>query len=97
MRERLEAACRDLAYAARTLGRQPGFASVVIVTLALGIGANATMFGVVDRLLLRPPPHIARAHEVLEIGHVGEYNRAETITTALHYPLYARLRAAEQG
>ena len=45
----------DLRYAMRGIRRQPGFASVIVVALALGIGANATMFGIVDRLLFRPP------------------------------------------
>ncbi len=46
----------DLRYALRGLKRSPAFTATVIVTLALGLGANATMFGVVDRLLFRPPP-----------------------------------------
>ena len=46
---------QDLGYAFRGFRRQPGFALMVILTLGLGIGANATMFGVVDRLLIRPP------------------------------------------
>jgi predicted permease len=58
---------RDLAFAFRGMRRSPGFALTVILTLGLAIGANATMFGIVDRLLLRPPSHIAapeRVHRV---------------------------------
>lgn len=44
--------------AVRSLYRSPGLTLAIVVILALGIGANAVMFGVVDRLLLSPPQHV---------------------------------------
>lgn len=77
----------------RTARRYPGFTVGVVATLALGIGANATMYDVVDRLLLRPPMHIQNPDGVRRV--FVERRRPSTggmfLSGGLTYPDYVDL------
>jgi predicted permease len=55
---RLEQVAQDVGYAVRGLRARPAFTLGVVITIALGIGANATMFGIIDQLFFRPPPFL---------------------------------------
>jgi predicted permease len=89
----LDAIRQDLRYALRGLRSRPGFAAAIVVTLGLGIGANAAMFGIVDRLLFRPPPLLKdpdTAHRIYlyrvfrdteRPGSVSQYARYRDIAT----------------
>src|SRR3712207_4170023 len=91
--ELLDAIRQDLTYAVRQLRRSPGFALAAVTTLALGIGANATMFGVIDRLLLRPPAHVADPARVLYLSYLRTMDDGSTYDQeSLSYALYRDIR-----
>jgi putative ABC transport system permease protein len=72
----LELVFKDLRHAARRLAAAPGFCLVVLATLGVGIGANLAIFGVVDRLLLRPLPYPdAQRVVMLWSTHAGQEER----------------------
>jgi putative ABC transport system permease protein len=82
----------DLKYALRSLRRRPGFAAVVVLTLALGIGATTAVFSVVYGVLLRPLPLPAPEQLVRVEGYPLDGNR-EKIGTGHSYPDFADIRA----
>jgi hypothetical protein len=53
----METGGRDMRIAVRTLGRAPGFVLMTVLTLALGIGATAAVFSLIQGVLLTPPPY----------------------------------------
>src|SRR3954468_18201664 len=60
-------AWQDIRYGVRMLAASPGFTTVAVLSLAVGIGANTAIFSFADALLLRPLP-VARPGDVLTVG-----------------------------
>ncbi|MFN8668875.1 MAG: ABC transporter permease [Gemmatimonadaceae bacterium] len=84
----LERLSGDVRLAARSLAARPAFTGVVVLTLALGIGANAAMFGVVDRLLFRAPPYLRDASHVHRVATAERWRGEEERSTYLSYARY---------
>ena len=84
----------DVRYAVRGLGRNPAVSLAATLTTAIGVGAVASMFSVLQTLLLAPPPHVQTPERVFRV-HMHFPPRAEAepaVTTALtSYPFYERL------
>jgi predicted permease len=97
MADKLDALRHDVEYALRQIARAPGLAAAVIATFALGIGANATMFGVIDRLLLRPPAHVRAPEELYRIELRKKWEGEDITNTAMSFPSYLDFRDRVAG
>ncbi len=92
--ERLGNFRQDVAYAVRTLRQHPAFAGIVILILALGIGANTATFSVIDALMLRPLP-VSHPEALVTIGDpraTGRLSEGTPESDIASYPLYTDLR-----
>jgi predicted permease len=85
---------RDLRYAFRMFRRTPGFTTVVIITMALGIGANTAVFSVIEALMLRPLP-VPNATELVQLSF-GPMGSPAADRESLSYTLIKSLDAQRE-
>jgi predicted permease len=78
---------RDLQYALRTLRRSPGFTTVAVLTLALGIGANTAIFTLLDQVLLRMLP-VKDPRSLVLLTMRGKHYGSNWGSNAISYPMY---------
>ena len=83
----LESLTQDLRYSFRGLRKSPGFATVAILSLALGIGANTTIFSVLNAVLLR----------LLPVPNPEQLVLVATSNQSFSYPVYRHLRDHAQS
>jgi predicted permease len=85
----------DIRYALRSLGKAPVFTAVAVVSLALGIGANTAVFGIVDDSLISSLP-VRNPGELVQLRGVGMHYGSNTGMNALSYPMYEDFRNKNQ-
>ena len=76
----METFWRNLQYSLRTLRKRPGFTVTVVITLALGIGANATIFTWIKAVLLEPLPGIEQPERLVEVWGATRNNSALSLS-----------------
>jgi predicted permease len=89
---RLENLFRDVSFSARVLRRSPGFSLIAILTLALGVGANTTVFSVINGLLLRPLA-VPASNQLVVLGTDDDSFRANY---SLSEPMFRGLEHGRQ-
>ena len=92
----LDAVLHDISYALRVLRRAPGFSAAIVVTLALGIGANVAVLSLVRTLLISPPTGVAHPEALRRIYARSNWSVGDVaeIHEQFFYPQFLAIKAA---
>lgn len=88
---------QDARYSARSLARTPIVAGTIIVTLALGLGANVAMFSLIDVLFLRLPPGVENPQGVQRVWQQVTFSSGTQFWPGFDYPTYRAISEALRG
>jgi predicted permease len=90
----MQTVLQDVRFGLRMMAKSPGFSFLVVLMLALGIGANSTIFSWINSTLLTPIPGVSRTSDMVVVmrGEISEHP-----TPPFSYPDYADLRARTQS
>src|SRR5690242_20093554 len=91
----MEKLIQDVRYCLRTLVKAPGFTIMAVLTLSLGIGANAAMFSVVNAVLLRPLP-FSEPDRLMSVMTLNS-KRGAPSPNAVSYPDYVDYRKGNRS
>ena len=83
-----ETVLQDIRYAVRLLRRSPLFTATAALSLAVGIGANSTIFSIVSAFLLSPLPGLGEPDRLVDVGRTQDDRGFDTVS----YPNYRDLR-----
>jgi putative ABC transport system permease protein len=89
----VELLLQDLRYALRRMRRKPAFTALITLTLALGVGANAAMFGLVDVLMFRTPARVPDPDRIVRVDGAQNYvayQELRELVRTLEIAAYAR-------
>ena len=91
----LDTLWQDIRHGARSLRRSPGFTAAAVITLALGIGANAAIFSVLDAVALRPLPY-ADPQRLVAVSNAWTDTPRAPISSIEYFDYREQLRSFER-